>query len=241
MSELNPAVITIDGPAASGKSTIGYRLAEMIDYLFFDTGVMYRAVTWAALHHGVDVGALSAVGTLAEQVVIDIAPPDAGETAGETDGRQCTVLVDGQDVTWAIRTPDVDRNVSAVAANAQVRVALSSQQQRIGHDYGSGGRERAGIIMVGRDIGTVIMPDAPLKIYMDASPEERARRRYQERIDKNQDANYDEILADLIRRDKIDSERDVAPLKPADDAKILDTSALSPDEVLKTILEMVRR
>src|ERR1044071_3940764 len=163
-----PSIIAIDGPAASGKSTIGLRLAEALGYIFFDTGVMYRAITWLALARGIDVHDEAAVTALAEETQIDVAP------ASQPDGRACDVLVNGRDVTSETRTRKVDANVSIVAAYQGVRKALSQQQRRVG--------QRGKVVMVGRDIGTVVLPEADLKIYLDATAEERARRRYDEII-----------------------------------------------------------
>lgn len=221
-----PSIIAIDGPAASGKSTIGLRLAQALGYLFFDTGVMYRAITWLALERGVDVRDEAAVSTLAESTQIDVAP------ASKADGRACDVLVDGKDITWETRTRKVDENVSIVAAYRGVRRALSQQQRRIG--------QRGKIVMVGRDIGTVVLPDADLKIYLDATAEERARRRYDEIVARNGKANYDEILKRVIDRDRIDSTRDVAPLRAAADAVVLDSDKLSADEVFEAVLALVK-
>jgi CMP/dCMP kinase len=236
-SRLTPSVIAIDGPAASGKSTVGLRLAEVLGYLFFDTGVMYRAVTWAALERGLDAREGEAMGELAEHLSIDIAPA-AGENA---DGQQSTVLVNGRDVTAQIRSGQVDRHVSAVSAHEQVRSALTRNQRRIGLKYGLGDGDRAGIVMVGRDIGTVVLSEAPVKVYLDATPEERARRRYKEWMAKGVPVDYRAVLSDLIRRDEIDSTRSLAPLQIADDATVLDTTRLSPAEVVERILELVRR
>ena len=159
----HPSIIAIDGPAASGKSTIGKRLADELGYLFFDTGVMYRAITWLTLQRGLSMNDETAITTLAETVSIDVLPPS------KADGRACDVIVEGQDITWETRLPEVDANVSVVSAYAGVRNALSAQQRRIG--------QRGKIVMVGRDIGTVVLPKADLKIYLDATAEERARRR----------------------------------------------------------------
>ena len=230
---LRPAIVTIDGPAASGKSTIGYRLAQLADFLFFDTGVMYRALTWAALQAGLDVRNEDTMTTLAEQTSIVITAP----AAGVTDGRQCTVQVDGADITWAIRTPQVDQNVSAVSVHPPVREAMCQQQRRIGQQYSHGLADKAGVVMVGRDIGTVVMPGAPLKIYMDASAEERAHRRYAEQRDQGKVMVFATLLADIVRRDKLDSERAHSPLRQAPDAYVLDTSTLTPDEVVLRILQ----
>jgi len=221
-----PSIIAIDGPAASGKSTIGLRLANALDYIFFDTGVMYRAITWLALERGIDVREEDAITALAEETQIDVEP------ASKSDGRACDVLVDGRDITWETRSRSVDENVSIVAAYPGVRKALSRQQRRIG--------QRGKIVMVGRDIGTVVLPDADLKIYLDATAEERARRRYDEIIARNGKANYDAILKRVIERDRIDSTRNVAPLKAAEDAIVLDSDKLTADEVFEQILALVK-
>jgi cytidylate kinase len=161
-----PSVIAIDGPAASGKSTLARLLAEELGYLYFDTGVMYRAVTWIALQRNLVIEDEAAITSLAQSIPIDVRPPS------KQDGRAYDVWVEGQDITWQIRRPEVDANVSPVSAYAGVRQALSAQQRRIG--------QRGRVVMVGRDIGTVVLPEAGLKIYLDASAEERARRRYKE-------------------------------------------------------------
>ena len=221
-----PTILAIDGPAASGKSTLGRRLADRLGYLFFDTGVMYRAVTWAALQRGVAVGDEAAVTRLAETVQIDVRPPSSD------DGRACDVLIDGQDATWETRRPDVEANVSPVSAYAGVRRALTSQQRRIGL--------RGKVVMVGRDIGTVVLPEADLKIYLDASAEERARRRYNEVINRGGQASYDDILANVRGRDAIDSTRAVAPLRAAGDAVIIDSDKLNADEVFAKVEALCR-
>ena len=233
---LKPAVIAIDGPAASGKSTVGYALAEDLNYLFFDTGVMYRAVTWAALQRSQDVCDGEAIGALTRELPLDIMPP----SASEGDGRQCTVLVGCEDVTFAIRSPPVDRNVSAVSAHGSVREALTAHQRRIGLRYGSGEGDKAGIVMVGRDIGTVVMPDAPLKVYLDATAEERARRRFKELAERGRPADRAQVLEDINRRDQYDSSRALAPLHAAADAFVLDTTELTPREAVDRILLLLR-
>jgi cytidylate kinase len=222
-----PKIIAIDGPAASGKSTLGERLAQHLGYLYFDTGVMYRAVTWAALSRLGQVDDEDAVSTLAEAVTIDIQPPSIA------DGRKTDVLLDGEDITWAIRRPEVDANVSRVSAYPRVRQAMTHQQRRIG--------QRGGVVMVGRDIGTVVFPDAELKIYLDASVEERARRRLREIQSRGEHGDYECILEALRKRDAYDSSRELAPLKPAEDAIILDTEGLSIDEVVECAMKMVLR
>jgi len=220
-----PDTIAIDGPAAAGKSTIGELLAKDLDYLYFDTGVMYRAVTLAALQRGVDIEDEEKVGRLAEEVRINVCQPTI------EDGRQYTVYVDDQDVTWDLRRPEVDSNVSPVSAYPAVRAALTEQQRRIG--------QRGKVVMVGRDIGTVVLPDAPLKIYIDATVEARARRRYLENLQRGQVCKYKDILRDMRRRDRIDSERDAAPLRPAADAVIIDTTNLDVAQVMLLVRQLV--
>lgn len=221
-----PPIIAIDGPAASGKSTTGYQLARALDYLYLDTGSMYRAATLAALRQDIDPLDETAVTALAANLDLRIKP-----YAGETDGRQYTVLLDGEDVTWAIRSPEVDHFVSAVSSYPGVRQELVRRQREIG----SNGR----VVMVGRDIGTVVLPDAPLKLYITASPQERARRRWLDRQAQGNNANYDEILADINRRDHIDSSRQHSPLRPAADAITIDNTGKTPEEVLKEILSLI--
>jgi len=226
MPSTPPSAIAIDGPAASGKSTLGLRLANALGYLFFDTGIMYRAVTWLALQRGIDVHNEAALTALAEKTQIDIAP------ASRSDGRAGDVLVEGVDITWETRLPEVEANVSIVSAYRGVRSALSQQQRRIG--------QRGHIVMVGRDIGTVVLPEADLKIYLDASAEQRARRRYDELVARGAQADYNEILAKVIERDRIDSTRDVAPLKAAEDAVVLDSDKLDADEVFERALALCK-
>jgi len=182
---------------------------------------MYRAVTWIALQRGVDVRDERAVTRLAEETPIQVAP------ASRSDGRACNVIVEGRDITWETRRPEVDANVSVVSAYAGVRRALSAQQRRIG--------QRGRVVMVGRDIGTVVLPDADLKIYLDASAEQRARRRFDEIVARGEKADYDEILSKVRARDRIDSTRAVAPLRPADDAVILDSDHLNADQVFEKV------
>ena len=216
-----PSTIAIDGPAAAGKSTIGGLLAERLGYLYLDTGAMYRAVTWVALERGVDTGDEQAVTALAQSMGIAITRPTAD------DGRQYTVLADGEDITWEIRRPEVDGHVSSVSAYPGVREVLTEQQRGIARQ----GR----VVMVGRDIGTVVIPDADLKVYLDASVEERARRRYLELLERGDEADYDEILSAMKRRDRIDTDRAIAPLKAAEDAIRVNTDNLSIDEVLSVV------
>ena len=231
-----PLMIAIDGPAASGKSTVGGLLAEKLGYVYFDTGVMYRAVTWAALQRRIPIEDEDAVTHLSEELQIEVTKPT------EDDGRQYTVYADGQDVTWDLRRPEVNQHVSPVSAYPGVRRSLVAQQRRIGL--------QGSIVMVGRDIGTVVLPEADLKIYLDAVVDERAKRRYVEVVRRNnveevpseqgEDPAYRSILEALTRRDRIDSSRLVSPLRPADDAVIVDTTNLTIGQVLRRVIEMAR-
>ena len=221
-----PDKIAIDGPAASGKSTVAERLAEELGYLYFDTGVMYRAVTLAALKHLSRVEDETAVTELAQRVCIDVKPPSID------DGRKYDVFLDGQDVTWEIRKPEVDQNVSQVSAYSGVRQEMTSQQRRIG--------ERGRVVMVGRDIGTVVLPNADLKIYLDASVEERAKRRHKEVLERGRSETYEEILSSMRRRDEIDSTRKIAPLVAAKDAYILNSDGLTIEDVLQKIHALLK-
>ena len=216
-----PGTIAIDGPAAAGKSTIGCELAKRLDYLFFDTGVMYRAVTWAALEQGLNISDEAAITALAGRLRIDIQP------ATVDDGRQYTVLVDDQDITWALRGAEVEAGVSPVSAYPGVRKAMVIQQRRIG--------ARGRVVMVGRDIGTIVLPNADLKLYLDAQMKARATRRYRELVERGAEADYANVLATMTRRDNIDSRRKIAPLQPAGDAVIIDTSDLTAEQVLEVV------
>jgi cytidylate kinase len=224
--QTSPSIIALDGPAASGKSTLGRTLADSLGYLFFDTGIMYRAVTWIALEHDMNLRDEAAITELAQKAQIDIRPPS------KADGRACDVVIGDRDVTWDMRGEEVDANVSVVSAYAGVRQALSEQQRRIGL--------RGRVVMVGRDIGTVVLPEADLKVYLDASAEERAKRRFDEIIARGGTADYEEILKNVIERDHIDSTRAVAPLRPAADAVIIDSDKMNAEQVVARVMELCK-
>ena len=218
--------IAIDGPAGSGKSTIGEQLARHLEYLYIDTGAMYRALAWLAGHEGIDVNDGSALGKLAQHTEIGIERPQVA------DGRQYTVTVHGRDVTWDIRSAEVTRAVSPVSAHPEVRGVLIAQQRAMA--------QQGRVVMVGRDIGAVVLPDAELKIYLTASLEERARRRHAELLERLGEHNpalpsVTEVIADIRRRDGIDHDN----MQPAQDAIVVETDSLSVQQVLETIYKYV--
>ena len=186
---------------------------------------MYRVVTAVALERSIPIPDERAVTLLSEKIQIDLLPPD------KNDGRQFTVRADRNDVTWAIRTREVDQNVSPVSTYAGVRRAMSAQQRRIGLQ----GR----VVMVGRDIGTVVLPEADVKIYLDATEHERALRRYHERVARGEAVEFDSVLREIQRRDQIDSSRSVAPLKQADDAIYLDSTGLTIPQVVERVMTII--
>jgi cytidylate kinase len=214
-------VIAIDGPGAAGKSTVADVLARRLHAMLFDTGAIYRAVTLAARRAGVDVQDAARLTELARHLPIALRPPTVA------DGRQVDVLLDNEDVTWAIRTPEIDSTVSAVSAHRPVREALLHTQREIADD--------ATVVMVGRDIGTVVVPDAGVKVFISASPEERARRRLLDLRAKGIDADFDSVLADLRARDDWDSNREVAPLRAADDAIVIDSDGRAVEDIVEEI------
>lgn len=220
---LKPAIITIDGPAASGKSTLGALLAQELGYTYFDTGVLYRALTYLALHQDIEPTDVAALVRLAEQMNPDVAPPTLD------DGRQYTVTADGQDITWAIRAPEVERHVSVVSAHPEVRTALREQQRVIGR--------RGRVVMVGRDTGSVVMPDADFKIFLRASAEERARRRYTELANQGREASYEKVFEDLQRRDTLDAQNTYQPT----DAYLVNSDGLTPADIVGELREILEQ
>lgn len=222
-----PKTIAIDGPAGAGKSTIGRLLAQRLGYLFLDTGVMYRAVSLAALRRGISTTNEPTLAQVAETLPIDIRMP----TEVEEDGRLSTVLVGSEDVTWEIRRPEVEAVVSEIASHPSVRKALVQQQRRLAR--------QGPVVMVGRDITTEVLPDADLKIYLDASLEERARRRYDELVGRGRDVTYEQVEAEIAHRDDLDMHRASGALRQAEDAIPVLSDGLSVDETLERILEIV--
>ena len=217
-----PRSIAIDGPVAAGKSAVAVALAARLGYRFIDTGVMYRAVTWLALERGVDLDDEAALSRLAQDARLDV------ESSADAP-KGSRVVIDGHDVTGELRSPEVGDAVSLVSRVAGVRTAMVERQREMARE--------GGVVMAGRDIGTVVLPDAPLKVYLDASVDERVRRRREELIAGGRAESDDEVREELALRDEIDSGRDISPLRPAGDAVVIDTDHLSLDEVVAKILE----
>lgn len=229
--------VAIDGPAGAGKSTIARRLAEDLGYLLVDTGALYRAVSLAASRAGIAWDDESAVGELAEQLVADHAiqlqrrePPGDDERAASTPG--AVVMLRGEDVSLAIRAPENSLGASRVSAIPAVRAALLDMQRQAGAS--------GGVVLEGRDIGTVVFPDAEVKFFLTASPAIRARRRFDELSLRGTSVTYEETLADVVRRDKADTERPVAPLRQADDARLVDSSGREVDDLIAEMSAVVR-
>ncbi|MBU8788779.1 MULTISPECIES: (d)CMP kinase [Bacillus] len=214
--------IAIDGPAAAGKSTVAKIVARKKSYVYIDTGAMYRAITYLALQKGVDLNDEAALTELLQKSAIDL-------TVSE-DGAQ-KVYIAGEDVTEAIRMDEVSNQVSIVAKHRGIREEMTKRQQQLA--------EKGGVVMDGRDIGTHVLPDAEVKIFLLASVEERAKRRFEENVKKGYNVNYETLAEEIRRRDKLDSEREISPLKKADDALEIDTTSLSIDEVAGKILQIV--
>ena len=216
--------VAIDGPASSGKSTVAKIIAKRFDYVYCDTGAMYRSVTWAALENGIDVSDTKQVIDLARRIKITFEP-------GQPDQR---VFVDGHEVTKDIRTEKIAANVSAVAAIPEVRAQMVEQQRQIA--------QAGGIVMDGRDIGTTVLPDAQVKVFLVASAHERARRRYEENLQKGlATQSLDELEAAIKLRDQKDSTRKVSPLTQAKDAILIDTTSLTIDQVVDEISALIKK
>ena len=217
-------ILAVDGPSGTGKSTMCRALAKKLDAKYVDTGAMYRVATLAVLRAGVDPADTDAVIEATADLPLEVSDnPDS-----------TAVLFAGEDVAREIRGPEVTQHVSAVSAIPQVRVNLVELQRKLA-------REAGRAIVEGRDIGTVVLPDAPAKVYMTASAEVRAKRRFDQDVAAGRDVDFDAVLADVKRRDEADSSRKTSPLRPADDAEIVDTSEMTPDEVLAALTAVVER
>lgn len=221
---LKRLTIAIDGPAGAGKSTVAQKVAKTLGYVYIDTGAMYRSITWKALHEGIDFANHEAIAEIARLTTIALIPP------ADLTGKQ-HVLVDGHDVTAEIRLPEVSQRVSGVASLPAVREVLTAQQQAMG--------AAGGVVMDGRDIGTVVFPLAEAKIFLTASTTERARRRWAELMSQGIHVPFDELERDILARDVADSQRAVAPLRVAEDAVMLDSDERTPDVVVQMILAIV--
>jgi CMP/dCMP kinase len=217
------AIITIDGPSGAGKSTISRGLAARLGYTYLDTGAMYRAVGLQITRAGLDLERDSeALSRLLDAVALRLVANDRGDVL---------VFLNGEDVSGAIRTPEMGLVASRVSAHPLVRQKLTELQRRLGH--------QGGIVAEGRDMGTVVFPGAAHKFYLDASPEVRARRRYEQLLALGQQVDYEEILAQIIKRDRDDSSRALAPLKPAADAAIIDASEMDIEAVIASMLTII--
>jgi CMP/dCMP kinase len=221
-----PRTIAVDGPVASGKTAVGRRLAESLGYLMVDTGLLYRGLAWLAVREGVRIDDGPALAALVERHDLGVMPDRSGGAAFQ-------IRVDGSDVTAQLATAAVDAVVSPVSAQPEVRAALLVPQRRIAACQA--------VVMVGRDIGTVVLPDADLKIFLTASAATRARRRFRERLARGETARYADILAALVARDEYDSRRAVAPLAAAADAVLVDTDACDLAQVVAHLLALAAR
>jgi cytidylate kinase len=215
---LKPQLIAIDGPVAVGKSSVGLLLAGRLGYIFFDTGMIYRAFTWKILKSGISPGDERELWELANTTEFDFIPSKEGALS---------VFIDGEDVSSSLLRPEIEELVAVIAKVAGVRQAMVSEQRKLA--------QRGRVVMAGRDIGTVVLPWAELKVFLTASTEERARRRYKELLKRGENSSPEIVLADLKKRDEMDINRTISPLKPAEDAIIINTEKLSLEQVVDKI------
>ncbi|PFA70018.1 cytidylate kinase [Bacillus sp. AFS015802] len=223
MDELKKLRIAIDGPAAAGKSTVAKIVAGKLSYLYIDTGAMYRSLTYKALTNNVDLHNESELNHLLSETTIELEPSEEGQL----------VFLDGKDVTDEIRQASVTNSVSHVAVHSRVREEMVKRQQLLAKE--------GAVVMDGRDIGTHVIPDAEIKVFLLASVDERAQRRHEENLSKGYPTDLEQLKEEIARRDKIDSEREIAPLKKAGDATEIDTTSLSISEVVDQIMMLVER
>jgi cytidylate kinase len=219
---MDKLIIAIDGPVGSGKSTVARRVAEMLGYAHLDSGAMYRAVGLKALRHGVPLDSPERLAALAGAARIDLVPRDG----------KLLVLLDGEDITDAIRAPEVSRAASVVAVVPGVRHPMVAEQRRAG--------EQGGVVMEGRDIGSVVFPHADLKIFLDASPEVRASRRQRELEEKGEPMEFERVLEEVHERDRRDRGREMSPLVRATDAVVVDNSAMDAEETARVIVLLAK-
>jgi len=219
---LKPQLIAIDGPVAVGKTSVGSLLARRLGYVFFDTGMMYRAFTWKVLKSGISPGDENKLCHLASATKFDFVSSQEG---------YLSPLIDGEDVSSKLLRPQIEEQVSLISKVAGVRQALVLEQRKLA--------QRGKVIMAGRDISTVVLPRAELKIFLTASTEERAKRRYNELLERGENLSLESVLADLKKRDEMDIRRIVSPLKPAGDAIIIDTENFSLEQVVDKIYALV--
>lgn len=215
--------VAIDGPAGAGKSTIARAAASALGFIYVDTGALYRSIGLNALRNGIDLADAKAIEDSLNGLVVEL--------AFDAQGAQ-VVLLNGEDVSSLIRTPEVSMSASKVSAVPAVRAFLLDLQRYMA--------KTQSVIMDGRDIGTVVLPDAEVKIFLTASPEIRAKRRFDELVEKGQEVKYEDVLADVIERDYNDSHREIAPLKPAEDSKLADTSGLTLEESISLIINIIK-
>lgn len=217
---MNKFNVALDGPAGAGKSTIARLTARALGYIYVDTGAMYRAITWKMLQNRLDPEETGEIARLAENTRIELIPGQDGQR----------VLADGEDVTEALRTPEVNSNVSKVSQIPRVRELLVAKQKQMA--------ENKGVVMDGRDIGTHVLPNAEVKIFLTASVKERAERRYRELMSSGQKISLEQLEKDIALRDKMDTEREISPLKQAPDAVLIDSTDMSIPEVVEAILDL---
>ena len=214
-------IITIDGPVASGKSTVSRLLAKRLDLLYLDTGAMYRAVAFQAKRKGIDIGDKQELRGLCQNLDLRF----------QTDGEGTKLYLGEEDISLAIRTPEMDLLSSTISTMKEVREAMTGLQRKIG--------QKGGLVAEGRDMGTVVFPDAEYKFFITASTEVRAERRYKERINRSESVSLEEVEKELRIRDHQDETRPIAPLRPAKDAKIIDSTSLNPNQVIEKILKEI--